>query len=136
MSSLSRRLFQKNKALSSKQLHISFKMNLKEEFTFLYNLGLSVTLFSGEHSRELYACTREAKRVKTTHPEGQIRLSNILSSFYKQEKLTSIQVSIPESLIVRPRAFLSLVALLPQNKKFTRYFLVCLQLAKLITKRH
>jgi hypothetical protein len=44
-----------------------------------------------------YARTREAKWVKITYPEDQIRLSNKLSSFYKLEKLTSIQVSIPES---------------------------------------
>jgi hypothetical protein len=60
-----------------------------------------------------YAYTREAKWVKITYPEDQIRLSNNLLSFYKLEKLTSIQMSIPKSLIVRPRAFLSLVALPP-----------------------
>jgi hypothetical protein len=66
-----------------------------------------------------YARTGEAKWVKITHPEDQIRLSNILSSFHNLEKLSSVQVGIPESSIVRPRAFLSLVASPPQNKKFT-----------------
>jgi|TARA_R110002060_G_scaffold13597_2_gene19249 hypothetical protein len=77
-----------------------------------------------------YARTGEAKGVKITHPEDQIRLSNILSSFYKLEKLTSVQVSMPESSTVRPRAFLSLVASPPQNKTFT------IKLAKSTPERH
>jgi hypothetical protein len=47
-----------------------------------------------------YARTGEAKWVKITHSEDQIRLSNNLSSFYKLEKLISIQVSIPESYML------------------------------------
>jgi hypothetical protein len=47
-----------------------------------------------------YACTGEAKWVKITYSEDQIKLSNNLSSFYKLEKLTSIQVSIPESYML------------------------------------
>jgi hypothetical protein len=77
-----------------------------------------------------YACTGVAKWVKITHPEYQIRLSNILSSFYKLEKLTSVQVSIPESSIVRPRVFLSLVASPLQNKSFT------IKLAQPTLERH
>ena len=77
-----------------------------------------------------YARTGEAKWVKITHPEDQIRLSNILSSFYKPEELTSVQVTIPESSIVRPRGFLSLATSPPQNKTFT------IKLAKPSPGRH
>lgn len=225
-SSSCRRLFQKSKAFSSKQLHTPFKMDLKEEFTFLHNLGLNVTLFgkdlkkchrgpggrnifvvvtrsdgdklhyqdtipeedlsrlknwircgdptgltaewrevhvshckwkvylAGENQEidcsrvkdemfvneggktHTYAFIGKPDCIKITHPEDQIRLSNILSSFYKLEKLTSLQVSIPESSIVRPRAFPSLVASPPQNKKFTIYFLACPKPAKPNMERH
>lgn len=66
-----------------------------------------------------YAGTGESTWVKIAHPEDQIRLSNILSSFHKPEKLTSVQMNIPQNLVVRSRASLSPVALLSQNKMFT-----------------
>jgi hypothetical protein len=47
-----------------------------------------------------YTHTREAKWVKITYPEDQIRLSNNLLSFYKLDKLISIQVSIPKSYML------------------------------------
>jgi 3-hydroxymyristoyl/3-hydroxydecanoyl-(acyl carrier protein) dehydratase len=48
----------------------------------------------------IYTCTGNTKWVKIIYPEDQIRLSIILLSFYKLEKLISIQVSIPESHIL------------------------------------
>jgi hypothetical protein len=50
---------------------------------------------SDEGTTYTYARTGEAKWIKIAHPEDEIRLSNILSSFHKLEKLTSVQVSSP-----------------------------------------
>ena len=49
-----------------------------------------------------YAYTKGPKWIKITYPEDQIRPGNILLSFYKLEKLTSVQVSIPGSYTLAP----------------------------------
>ena len=77
-----------------------------------------------------YARTGGAKWIKIAHPEDEIRPSNILSSFHKLEKLTSVQVSIPERAMVRLRTPF-MMASPTKRKHFTKYLLT-----KLAKRRH